>query len=47
MLPFDKKMQRFTDWSAEFDARVTASKVRQGSLDRGKDLNMSNVFKKD
>tara|TARA_R100000951_G_scaffold115132_2_gene122227 strand:+ start:12537 stop:13709 length:1173 start_codon:yes stop_codon:yes gene_type:complete len=46
MLPFDKKMQKFVDWSPAFDAGVTASKVKRKSEEQGKELNMGNVFDK-
>jgi hypothetical protein len=45
MLPFDKKMQRFTKWSPEFDASVTASKVKRSTQERGKELGLADVFK--
>lgn len=36
-LPFDKKMQRFVEWSPEFDAKVTASKVTRESNEQSKE----------
>lgn len=47
VLPFDKKMQRFTRWTPEFDAKVTASKVKRISQEKGKELDLANVFNKD
>jgi hypothetical protein len=46
-LPFDKKMQRFVEWSAGFDASVTASKVRRHTEQKTKEMDMANVFNKD
>lgn len=45
MLPFDRKMQRFVEWSAEFDASVTASKVTRESREKEKELGFGNIFK--
>lgn len=45
MLPFDKKQQRFVEWSAEFDADVTTSKVTRESKEQAKALDLGNVFK--
>lgn len=44
MLPFDKKMQRFTKWSPEFDAAVTASKVTRETKEKSQELDLANVF---
>jgi hypothetical protein len=45
-LPFDKKMQRFIDWTPEFDAGVTASKVTRETKDKSKET-MKDIFNKD
>ena len=45
MLPFDKKMQRFVNWSPEFDANVTASKVKRKTKEDVKDSGLEDVFK--
>ena len=37
-LPFDKKMQRFTNWTVEWDASTTASKITRESNSKAKDL---------
>lgn len=47
MLPFDKKMQRFIQWSPQFDASVTASKVRRHTEKKTKEMNLKDVFNKD
>lgn len=47
MLPFDKKMQRFVEWTPEFDASVTASKVTRASKEEAKAAGLGDVFKKD
>lgn len=47
VLPFDKKMQRFTSWTPEFDAGVTASKVKRISQEKNKEYDLANVFNKD
>ena len=43
-LPFDKKMQRFIDWSAEHDAKVTASRVTRKSAEQGKELGLDKII---
>jgi hypothetical protein len=45
MLPFDRKMQRFVEWSAEFDASVTVSKVTRESREKEKDMGFKDIFK--
>ena len=45
-LPFDKKMQRFTEWSPKFDAEVTASKVVKKSQDETKEAGLARIFGK-
>jgi len=45
-LPFDKKMQKFVDWSPEFDAGVTASQVKRKSKESGKELSLGSIFDK-
>lgn len=47
VLPFDKKMQKFTSWTPEYDAQVTASKIKRVSQENGKELNLANIFNKD
>jgi len=44
MLPFDKKMQRFVEWSPEFDAGVTASRVAREGSSKDKDLDLGDIF---
>lgn len=44
ILPFDKKMQRFVEWSPQFDASVTASKVTRRSLEQGRELGLDKIF---
>jgi len=45
VLHFDKKMQRFVEWSPEFDAKVTASKVVRETKKKSQELGMSEIFK--
>ena len=44
-LPFDKKMQRFTKWSPEHDASVTASRVTRNTQDKLKSAGLADIFK--
>ena len=44
-LPFDKKMQRFVPWSAEWDAESTSSKTVQETKEQSQALRMGDVFK--
>lgn len=43
-LLFDKKMQRFVEWSPQMDAQITASKVVRESKEKNKELELDKVF---
>lgn len=43
-LLFDKKMQRFVEWSPELDAKITASKVVRQTKDRSKEMGLESIF---
>lgn len=44
VLPFDKKMQRFVDWTPEFDASVTASKVVRETKEKSVELGLDKIL---
>lgn len=44
-LAFDKKMQRFVPMTAEWDASVTASRVRRKTQDEIKEMGLDNILK--
>ena len=45
VLYFDKKMQRFSEWTPQIDAQVTASKAVRQTKDQSRDIGLSDVFK--
>lgn len=45
-LLFDKKMQKFVEWSPQLDAQLTASKVVRDTKEKSKEVELSKVFVK-
>jgi hypothetical protein len=46
-LGFDKKMQKFIELSAAFDAKITAEKMNRKTMEKGKELGLDKIFDKD
>lgn len=46
VLYFDKKMQRFSEWTPQIDAQVTSAKAVRQSKEQGKELDFKSVFDK-
>ena len=44
VLLFDKKMQRFTEWTPQLDAQITASKTVRQTKEKSKEIGLSDVF---
>jgi hypothetical protein len=44
VLYFDKKMQRFSEWTPQIDAQVTASKVIRQTKEQSAEMNLSRIF---
>lgn len=44
VLLFDKKMQRFSEWTPQLDAQITASKVVRQTKEKTKEIGLSDVF---
>lgn len=45
VLFFDKKMQRFSEWTPQLDAQITASKVVRASKEQGREIGMQDLLK--
>jgi KaiC/GvpD/RAD55 family RecA-like ATPase len=44
MLPFDKKMQRFIEWSPEFDLGVMRSRMTKETAEKSKEIGLDRLF---
>lgn len=44
VLYFDKKMQRFSEWTPQIDAQVTVSKVIRQTKEQSAEMNLSKIF---
>lgn len=45
VLFFDKKMQRFSEWTPQLDAQITASKVVRNTKTQSQELGLQDMFK--